>query len=276
MRTLLPDSDEEHDDNAQNSRENNAEMNENQITSNTSITTLKQQPTTSILTEADSQENFFSADDQSSQNVCKAQKFSMSKQRNILCTDSAPTVTTKKKAKSKTETMTPFEDKHENIVDSINAKSTYAFTASLSDDSDFHLSAIPAAKELLSASGWEACSSELVCREKELAEIESAWNEVINNASSGSVYLNGPPGTGKTATLRTLLKKLDSEGCLPPIAWVNCMSVSEPNQVFTVSNIHFLSFLSSSGAVLFCSLFVTMSVYFILYFCPLFLILFIV
>ena len=41
----------------------------------------------------------------------------------------------------------------------------------------------------------------LVCREKEMGELSTWLDEHMVAAKPGSMYVSGPPGTGKTATL---------------------------------------------------------------------------
>ena len=45
----------------------------------------------------------------------------------------------------------------------------------------------------------------LVCREKEMGELSTWLDEHMVAAKPGSIYVSGPPGTGKTATLESLM-----------------------------------------------------------------------
>lgn len=52
-------------------------------------------------------------------------------------------------------------------------------------------------------------------------------------AESGSLYISGLPGTGKTALVRSILSDLEEQGGKTPrIAFVDCMTVQHPRQVF--------------------------------------------
>lgn len=46
-------------------------------------------------------------------------------------------------------------------------------------------------------------------REKELQELRGFIMDHLNNQSSGTLYISGPPGTGKTASLSTVLQEED-------------------------------------------------------------------
>lgn len=47
--------------------------------------------------------------------------------------------------------------------------------------------------------------TQMVGRETEVTELTKFLDKHINDGSSGSVYVSGPPGTGKTATLTHIL-----------------------------------------------------------------------
>ena len=57
----------------------------------------------------------------------------------------------------------------------------------------------------------------LVGREKEFALIESLISNALKDKSSLCVYISGPPGTGKTATIKEVVHLLqwkeDKNGC---------------------------------------------------------------
>lgn len=48
----------------------------------------------------------------------------------------------------------------------------------------------------------------LVCREKETEQITKFLEENISGGTSGSLYISGAPGTGKTAVLTTVIDKI--------------------------------------------------------------------
>jgi len=51
-------------------------------------------------------------------------------------------------------------------------------------------------------------------------------------AESGSLYICGLPGTGKTALVRSILADLDQNNKTPKVAFVDCMSVQHPKEIF--------------------------------------------
>lgn len=56
------------------------------------------------------------------------------------------------------------------------------------------------------------------------------------NPDSGSLYICGLPGTGKTALVRSVLGEVlglaETEASAPRVAFVNCMAVDHPRQIF--------------------------------------------
>ncbi|TID19809.1 hypothetical protein CANINC_003692 [Pichia inconspicua] len=91
---------------------------------------------------------------------------------------------------------------------------------------------------------------ELVGREKEAATIECHLNDCLRTLRSSSIYVSGPPGTGKSAQINASIKKLTDSGTLlnkdsniflinecginkkVRIVKFNCMSLSNPNELF--------------------------------------------
>ncbi|KHN83791.1 Cell division control protein 6 -like protein [Toxocara canis] len=75
----------------------------------------------------------------------------------------------------------------------------------------------------------EGASEEIVKmlygRESEVARIQSELEKCISSSCSMSIYISGPPGTGKTASVRTVLRNLSSRYRLIVIS-VNCVSVN--------------------------------------------------
>ncbi|GFR25260.1 cell division control protein 6 homolog [Trichonephila clavata] len=71
--------------------------------------------------------------------------------------------------------------------------------------------------------------NKLVGRSKEIADIHSYIDERIINKTSGSFYISGAPGTGKTCSLMHVLKNFGKKFSL---AFVNCMSVSSPTTIY--------------------------------------------
>lgn len=48
----------------------------------------------------------------------------------------------------------------------------------------------------------------LVGREQEVVEIKDFLSHLLHKKSAGSMYISGPPGTGKTATLLHIIDDL--------------------------------------------------------------------
>ncbi|UZJ54376.1 hypothetical protein CBS101457_003696 [Exobasidium rhododendri] len=56
--------------------------------------------------------------------------------------------------------------------------------------------------------------------------------ELDGASESGSLYVCGLPGTGKTALIRSILADLEESEKTPRIAFVDCMSVQHPREIF--------------------------------------------
>jgi cell division control protein 6 len=67
-------------------------------------------------------------------------------------------------------------------------------------------------------------TTEIVGREREIADIRNFLNEKIDTQSGGSLYVSGGPGTGKTACLTLILKEIG----LGDSIFVNCISKPTP------------------------------------------------
>ncbi|VEN61219.1 unnamed protein product [Callosobruchus maculatus] len=68
-------------------------------------------------------------------------------------------------------------------------------------------------------------------REKELDELRVFINDHLSNKTSGSMYVSGPPGTGKTASLNIILQ----EECLLDFKhiYINCTAIKSPTAVYS-------------------------------------------
>jgi Cdc6-like AAA superfamily ATPase len=55
-------------------------------------------------------------------------------------------------------------------------------------------------------------------------------------ARGGCLYVSGVPGTGKTATVREVVRQLQEQEDTPPFEFVeiNCMHLTSPEQAYTV------------------------------------------
>ena len=82
-----------------------------------------------------------------------------------------------------------------------------------------------------------AVPDSLPCREDEFAEIFSFTEGKIQEGSGGCMYISGLPGTGKTATVKEVIRTLEQEnlnGELPDFKFIeiNGMRLTEPNQSY--------------------------------------------
>lgn len=82
-----------------------------------------------------------------------------------------------------------------------------------------------------------AVPRELPCREEEYAEIYGFVEGKLQDGTGGCLYISGVPGTGKTATVREvvrLLKEMVSEGDLPSFEYqeINAMRLTDPHQLW--------------------------------------------
>ncbi|KAI8455459.1 origin recognition complex subunit 1 [Phakopsora pachyrhizi] len=79
----------------------------------------------------------------------------------------------------------------------------------------------------------------LPCREEEFAELEAALEDSIEENIGCCIYISGVPGTGKTATVHSVINSLRSkvdQGELQSFRFfeINGMKVTEPNQAFAL------------------------------------------
>ncbi|RUS77815.1 hypothetical protein EGW08_014432, partial [Elysia chlorotica] len=57
-------------------------------------------------------------------------------------------------------------------------------------------------------------------------------SERLSDLTSGSLYVSGPPGTGKTAVIQHVVENLKSKFCGLKCAFINCMTLKDSNTVF--------------------------------------------
>ncbi|XP_045615281.1 origin recognition complex subunit 1 isoform X2 [Procambarus clarkii] len=82
-----------------------------------------------------------------------------------------------------------------------------------------------------------AVPDSLPCRENEFQDLYSFVEGKLMDGNGGCMYVSGVPGTGKTATVREvvrLLKECSHEGDLPSFTYleVNAMRLTEPHQLW--------------------------------------------
>lgn len=68
-------------------------------------------------------------------------------------------------------------------------------------------------------------------REKELAELSAFLSTGLNEQKSSSMYISGPPGTGKTASLSKLLNASEFSDQFKRV-YVNCTSISSIGSIY--------------------------------------------
>ncbi|XP_050074603.1 cell division control protein 6 homolog [Anopheles maculipalpis] len=68
-------------------------------------------------------------------------------------------------------------------------------------------------------------------REKEYDELVAYVENVLSSNGSGSLYISGPPGTGKTATLQRILNYPPFVKKLKPV-YINCTSIKSVGSIY--------------------------------------------
>ena len=66
-------------------------------------------------------------------------------------------------------------------------------------------------------------------RESEVAELTNYIKDIIKNKSSGSLYISGAPGTGKTATLLKIINEIETK---LKIVFINCTSITSAGAIY--------------------------------------------
>ncbi|KAM4750027.1 cell division control protein 6 homolog [Anableps anableps] len=77
-----------------------------------------------------------------------------------------------------------------------------------------------------------AIPERLLSREAEQASIRSFLEDKVLQHVPSSLYISGPPGTGKTACLNCVLQEMKSELASVNTVVVNCMSLRSSNAIF--------------------------------------------
>ena len=78
-----------------------------------------------------------------------------------------------------------------------------------------------------------AVPDSLPCREDEFAEIYSFVEAKVRDGTSGCMYISGLPGTGKTATVKEVMRTLEEDDSLNfELVEINGMRLTEPNQAY--------------------------------------------
>lgn len=74
----------------------------------------------------------------------------------------------------------------------------------------------------------------LPCREKEYSDIYGFLKGKLEDGCGGCMYISGVPGTGKTATVTSVIDSLRHENKMPKFTYVsvNGMRLTEPRQAY--------------------------------------------
>ena len=75
-------------------------------------------------------------------------------------------------------------------------------------------------------------SHRIVGRQEEIHHLTQFVSNLIKSKQGGCVYLNGPPGTGKTAVASQTVQNLASLYKIPT-AMINCVTLNQPKQIFS-------------------------------------------
>ncbi|GAA6012094.1 hypothetical protein JCM11491_001748 [Sporobolomyces phaffii] len=88
------------------------------------------------------------------------------------------------------------------------------------------------AKALLHVS---ATPESLPCREEQRSRIRQFVEDAVLSRSGGCLYVHGVPGTGKTATVHSVVRELQNDPDMDTFTFVeiNGMKISEPNAAFS-------------------------------------------
>lgn len=73
--------------------------------------------------------------------------------------------------------------------------------------------------------------SSLPGREKELGELRDFLSERLRESSSGSLYVSGPPGTGKTASLSKIMLEPEFKSAFK-VVYVNCTGIKSAGAIY--------------------------------------------
>lgn len=74
--------------------------------------------------------------------------------------------------------------------------------------------------------------TEMPGRERELCQLRDFIVEHIENSTSGSLYISGPPGTGKTASLNMILQDDHISSSVDKV-YVNCTAIKSPTAIYS-------------------------------------------
>ncbi|EFA03095.1 cell division control protein 6 homolog [Tribolium castaneum] len=77
-----------------------------------------------------------------------------------------------------------------------------------------------------------SCPTNLPGREKELGDLKQFILQHLDEGTSGTLYISGPPGTGKTASLNLVLEDPQISSGIEHV-YVNCTSIKSSGSIFS-------------------------------------------
>ncbi|XP_011701490.1 PREDICTED: origin recognition complex subunit 1 isoform X2 [Wasmannia auropunctata] len=130
-----------------------------------------------------------------------------------------------------------YTDENKSKADKVRALKQGALTPSMKMRTDILAKPITPLQEIRTRLHVSAVPKSLPCREEEFNNIYTFLESKLMDKSGGSIYINGVPGTGKTATVNEVVKCLKrsvEKGKLDNFDFVeiNGMKLSEPRQAY--------------------------------------------
>lgn len=144
---------------------------------------------------------------ESKENLAEKPKKRISKRKSPTSTDSECSSPTKS---SRSDSLSPFRNQFDSQLHLTTPKGKFrSARRALVDNSEFRLPG----------------------REKEFEELTGYFKNLIDNDGSGSLYISGTPGTGKTATLSKIINSADYKSKLK-IVFINCTSITSAGAIY--------------------------------------------
>lgn len=95
---------------------------------------------------------------------------------------------------------------------------------------------VQAVRDVLQTS-TDVAAEALLCRKEQLNELCSEMQCHMSDSTAASLYISGPPGTGKSFTASLAVREChrwaaENGIARPSIVWINCMSLGQPRHIF--------------------------------------------
>ncbi|EMG49493.1 cdc18 Cell division control protein 18 [Candida maltosa Xu316] len=135
-----------------------------------------------------------------------------------------------------TPTKTPTKTKKIKLIDNVKPscvkKLTFDIAPTPSPTTTPTTTIYSRAKALFQrGSNFNNYSLQLISREREAKHINDFISSSIQNRVSNSLYISGPPGTGKTAQVQLLLQPYEKVSSTRVVK-INCMTLNNPESIF--------------------------------------------